>query len=335
MKLFQKKQTVLSPVVVEKGGDVALIKNDSQTIMGLVEKAMSTPDFSVEKLQALLKVRDEWERREAEKAYTVAMNNFKKDPPEILKSKNVNFTTERGGTTNYNYAPLNEVVEAIGERLSACGLSHRWETSQGERSIRVSCVITHVLGHSESVTLESPSDTSGNKNAIQAIGSTVTYLERYTLLAATGCAVRDQDDDGQSAGQQSESRSQARPAPSAKNNGNGKYKPGAIDLTKPMPWGKQYKDVPFDRIPVDYLLWLGTEAMNVTNKEEILVYTNNRAEAAIKFAMSKLPNLTSDGLTDILVENCSGKISVDELTTDEKVGLVGYLKTMIENKAKK
>jgi hypothetical protein len=40
-------------------------------------------------------------------------------------------------------------------------------------------------------------DASGSKNDIQAISSTVTYLQRYTLLAATGLtsAEMDQDDD--------------------------------------------------------------------------------------------------------------------------------------------
>jgi hypothetical protein len=56
------------------------------------------------------------------------------------------------------------------------------------------------LGHSEETTLSAPSDTTGSKNPIQAIGSTITYLERYTLLALTGLATYDQDDDAQSVG---------------------------------------------------------------------------------------------------------------------------------------
>lgn len=63
--------------------------------------------------------------------------------------------------------------------------------------IRVTCVLTHSRGHSERVWLQAARDDSGNKNSIQAVGSTVTYLQRYTLLAATGMAVQDQrDDDG-------------------------------------------------------------------------------------------------------------------------------------------
>ena len=53
------------------------------------------------------------------------------------------------------------------------------------------------MGHSESTTLQSPPDASGGKNSIQAIGSAVTYLSRYTLLAITGLATGENEDDGQ------------------------------------------------------------------------------------------------------------------------------------------
>ncbi len=88
------------------------------------------------------------------------------------------------------------VVEKISAELSKHGLSASWTTKQNG-AILVTCKITHILGHSEETTLSAPSDTSGSKNAIQAIGSTITYLERYTLLALTGLATEDQDNDGQ------------------------------------------------------------------------------------------------------------------------------------------
>ena len=87
--------------------------------------------------------------------------------------------------------------EVIGKALSKHDLSHRWDVEQNGAEIRVTCVLTHVRGHRESVPMVATADASGSKNPIQAIGSTITYLQRYTLLAATGMAVKDQDDDGQ------------------------------------------------------------------------------------------------------------------------------------------
>ena len=78
-------------------------------------------------------------------------------------------------------------------------MSCNWTTEQNEDTgiIRVTCTIKHRAGHSESTSLKSKADPSGGKNAIQAIASAITYLERYTFLAITGLATRDiEDDDG-------------------------------------------------------------------------------------------------------------------------------------------
>ena len=56
------------------------------------------------------------------------------------------------------------------------------------------------MGHSEAVSIAGPLDDSGQKNGIQQIGSTITYLERYTLMAIMGLAAHDQDDDGIASG---------------------------------------------------------------------------------------------------------------------------------------
>ena len=65
--------------------------------------------------------------------------------------------------------------------------------------MHVTCNLAHEAGHSEETTLSGPADNTGNKNAIQAIGSTLTYLQRYTLVQALGLAAA-QDDDGKAAG---------------------------------------------------------------------------------------------------------------------------------------
>ena len=147
----------------------------------------------VERLAQLMDLQQKWEANEARKAYVGAMGRFKAEPPKLVKNKQVSF-----GQTSYAHATLDQVSAVVGKALSAVGISHRWEVEQGE-FIRVTCVLTHELGHSERTVLQAPADTSGSKNAIQSIGSTVTYLQRYSLLAATGMAVEGQDDDGRGA----------------------------------------------------------------------------------------------------------------------------------------
>ena len=146
-------------------------------------------------IKALMDLADRYEATEARKAFVAALNQFKANPPDIFKNKKVAFGQ---GKTAYSHATLDKVSGIIGAALSKVGISHRWDTEQLDGGmIRVTCVLTHALGHSERTPLQASPDTSGSKNSIQAVGSTVTYLQRYTLLAATGMAVQDgTDDDG-------------------------------------------------------------------------------------------------------------------------------------------
>lgn len=156
----------------------------------LISKAIEGK-ADLDKLEKLLTLQERFQANEAKKAYNKAMALFKEKPPKIDKDKTVSFGV---GKTSYNHASLANVTEKINTELSKYGLSASWNTKQNGQII-VTCRITHELGHSEETSLSAPADTSGSKNAIQAIGSTITYLERYTLLALTGLATYDQDDD--------------------------------------------------------------------------------------------------------------------------------------------
>ncbi len=146
-----------------------------------------------EQLDKMLDLQERYDATQARKAYNKAMSAFKVNAPEIGKDKQVNFGQ---GKAKYTHASLYNVTTKINSELSKNGLSASWTTKQNGQ-IEVTCKITHELGHSEQTTLKADADSSGSKNSIQAIGSTITYLERYTLLALTGLATKDQDDDGQ------------------------------------------------------------------------------------------------------------------------------------------
>ena len=164
----------------------------------LIEIALNQ-GADLDKLEKVLELQERWERNEAKKAYVVAMAAFKADPPIIEKDKHVKFSTQKG-ITEYDHASLVNVMDKISAKLSEHGLSAAWETKQTDGFVIVSCKITHVRGHSEETTLMAMPDDSGGKNKIQSIGSTISYLQRYTVLALTGLATRDMDDDGNSTG---------------------------------------------------------------------------------------------------------------------------------------
>ena len=168
-----------SPGVPAPTTDIVMMAIQNKLDPALIEKMM---DLS-ERNEANL----------ARKDYVAAMAKFKANPPEITKDKTVSFGQ---GKTSYTHASLANVTNKINSALSKYGLSASWNTAQTENLVTVTCTITHENGHSEHTSLTAAPDTSGSKNAIQAIGSTISYLERYTLLALTGLATHDMDDDG-------------------------------------------------------------------------------------------------------------------------------------------
>lgn len=173
-----------SPAIIEGGNSPA----------AMMMQAISS-GMDMDKLAQFMELQERWEANEARKAYHDAMAQFKANPPEILKDRKVSYKAG-GGVTEYTHASLANVARTINTALSKYGLSAAWKTAQEERGVTVTCTITHKLGHSESTSLTAAPDNSGSKNSIQAVGSTISYLERYTVLALTGLATEDMDDDG-------------------------------------------------------------------------------------------------------------------------------------------
>lgn len=144
----------------------------------------------LDKVEKLLELQERWERNEARKAFHQAMAEFKAVPLQITKDK-VN--------KQYNsmYTTLGNLVNTANPELSKYGFSHSWDINQNG-VISVTCKITHKLGHCEQTSASAPSDTSGSKNPIQQIKSTITYLKSVTFESVTGLASTDAnvDDDG-------------------------------------------------------------------------------------------------------------------------------------------
>lgn len=149
----------------------------------------------LDRLEKLMQLQERWEANEARKAFVTAMAAFKREPVEIYKRKQVGYKTREGDFVGYKHAELSDVTAAIAPAMAKHGLSFDWDIHQTSGLITVDCVVTHVMGHSRMVTMSGAPDNSGKKNAIQQAASTITYLQRYTLLAATGMSTKDDDDD--------------------------------------------------------------------------------------------------------------------------------------------
>lgn len=165
------------------------------TPMAMLSQAVAN-GASLEMVTKLMDLQERVEKAQGRKAFDIAVAAAKGEIGPIFKDRQVDFTSQKG-RTNYRHESFGGIASAIGPVLDRHGLSYRFRASQDGGRVSVTCVLAHRDGYSEENTLAAGNDTSGNKNDIQAIGSTTTYLQRYTLKLALGLSTTDKDDDGQ------------------------------------------------------------------------------------------------------------------------------------------
>lgn len=158
----------------------------------LIQQAISS-GLSVDGLEKLVALQERWEANQARKGFFEAFTRFQAKTPDIVKNKDVAF-----GQTSYRYATLASISRQLAPALEAAELSYRWEIQDDKDTIKVTCLVSHILGHTERTTMTGSPDASGSKNAIQARGSAIEYMKRYTLIGALGLTTTDTDDDARS-----------------------------------------------------------------------------------------------------------------------------------------
>lgn len=172
----------------------AHIPTAASPLEALIERAVFE-GANMDAVERLLGLKERVDQANAKKAFDAAIAASKADIGPIAKNRVVDFTGQKG-RTHYRFEDLAEIARTVDPVLSQHGLSYRWRTGQTGQTVRVTCIVSHRDGYFEETSLEAPADNSGNKNGIQGIGSTITFLQRYTLKAALGLAVS-ADDDGQ------------------------------------------------------------------------------------------------------------------------------------------
>ena len=187
---------------VEAASTVPAVQTTAGAIinpMNMIERAI-VQGAGMDVIEKLMGLQERWEANQARKAFDEAMAAAKAEIPTIRKNRHVGFESRKAGAarTDYRHEDLAEIARTVDPILAKHGLSYRFRTtSEINQPVSVTCIVSHRLGHSEENRLTAGRDESGNKNSIQAIGSAITYLQRYTLKAALGLAASN-DDDGKS-----------------------------------------------------------------------------------------------------------------------------------------
>ena len=166
--------------------ETAEITKIETTPTSLLQQAIEK-GLGVEELSKLMDLQERWEKNQARKRFFEAFTKFQSKSPELRKIKDGH---------NYKYTPLSEITRQIAGPLKEAGLSYRWEIQDTDKELKVTFLVSHIDGHTECTTMSAAPDTSGSKNTIQARGSAISYLQRYTIIGGLGLSTADIDNDG-------------------------------------------------------------------------------------------------------------------------------------------
>jgi hypothetical protein len=164
------------------------------TPLTVLMRAIQDNSCDLARLEKLMDLEARWRADRAKQSYVRAFAQFKKNMPDVVKD----MLNKQYGS---DYSSLANLVNTTNKVLGEFGLNARWDIDQKD-GMKAVCIMTHEDGHEERVVITGPLDTSGAKNPLQQIKSTLTYLEGATFQAITGVVARSAsaDDDGNGSG---------------------------------------------------------------------------------------------------------------------------------------
>ncbi len=181
----------------EKEPKTMVLAEDTRAIQNFnIESLMSKAieqGVSPETMEKFLAMRKELKAEWAKEQFDSAMASFQAECPTIKKDEAVAF-----GTTKYNYASLDKIVEQVKPLLSKNGFSYTFDTKETDTGIVIYCLVKHTAGHSEKSECTIALDMSTKMNVSQKSGSAMTYGKRYAFCNAFGILTGDKDDDATS-----------------------------------------------------------------------------------------------------------------------------------------
>lgn len=179
----------------------ALVKSNPDS---LLERAIDGKlDITI--IRELVLLKKQWDDEQARKAYVVAMGNFQRDCPIIIKSIDGGMT--KTGQVAYKFAPMDVILSAknkdgitVKDLIARCGFSYIFDTPiTSEKGVEAKMTIRHKEGHAETSTSFMPFvEKTGVMSPPQVVGSTRSYAIRYAFMDGFGITTGGEDNDAQS-----------------------------------------------------------------------------------------------------------------------------------------
>ena len=181
--------------VDQQEGAVA-VAGESATILQIIQQVAMSPAADIDKMERLMAMHERFQAQQAKQQYDEAMSRMQEELPVIGERGGIR---DKSGRIQSTYALWEDINEMIKPVLAKHGFALSFRTPRNERGIEVEGVLSHRGGHRETTSLVLPADTTGSKNGVQAVASSVSYGKRYTAGALLNFTTTGEDDDGNGA----------------------------------------------------------------------------------------------------------------------------------------
>jgi ERF superfamily. len=183
--------------MTQENSSKALVKDQDETsaILQVIERAASNPSVDIDKMERLLQMQERVMDRNAKMAFNASFAQMQTEMPVITERGEIAV----GGQVRSKYAKFEDINEAVKPILERHGFSINFKTMTEGKDIAVTGVLMHSMGHREEASMVLPSDTSGSKNNVQALGSSISYGKRYVMNSLLNITSRGEDNNGQGA----------------------------------------------------------------------------------------------------------------------------------------
>ena len=179
-------------------------ESEAAAMVHMIERVARDPNANVEKVRELFKLRQEMLADDAKRAYDAALSEMQPALPVVDRKGRITIrdkTNENIIKQSTPYALFEDINEAIRPVLAKHGFALSFRTGlAGDGKINVTGILSHKAGHREETTMTLPHDSTGSKNAVQAVGSSTSYGKRYVTCALLNISTRGEDDDGKAGG---------------------------------------------------------------------------------------------------------------------------------------
>lgn len=164
------------------------------SLLNIIAAASRDDRVDIGKLTALIELQERVAARDAQAAYAEAMAAVAAELEPVKKD-----------AKNPTYQRMYATLDAIDNALRPIYGRHGFSVSYGSEPappghITITCTLAHRAGHSKTERMTAPLDLQQGgrgRTAVQAVGSTISYLRRYLITMAFNVSMAGEDDDGE------------------------------------------------------------------------------------------------------------------------------------------